>query len=302
MITYGLGIITYRSKDELNLPYVPALGVNISVGLTKAEYDELRDSILKIGVFLEYADLFSTIRWNFEDLINIIRSYLQAFAKKDTKFLVARDMKLNINKDLLNILSAVRFYLDYMDHRLKDTFGKTSDIVVNFKTYLSTEYDNNFSYRFIYHLRNYAQHKGFLINELDFGENPGKENQFQINYYLNVHINRNELLKDKEFKKELRIEIEELPEKINIMEHVVNCMKSIEKIHHLITRDLLLTVIDDAKIIKQYLEKLSYNQNDDKVMVAIFETDHSDEDIKQVKSISHLQVPTGDVEQILSYK
>jgi len=253
MITYGLGTITYRSKDELKLPYVPALGVNIPVGLEKAEYDELRDSIIKIGDFLGYPDLFSTIRWNFEDLVDIIRSYLQAYTRKDTKFLTARNMTLNINKDLLNVLSSVRFYLDYMDHRLKESFGKTSAIVANFKTYLSTEYDNNFSYRFIYHLRNYAQHKGFLINELDFGQSPGKENQFQINYFLNVHISRSELLKDTEFKKELKPEIENLPEKTSIMEHVVNCMKSIEKIHGLITRDLLLTVVDDAKTIKQYL-------------------------------------------------
>jgi hypothetical protein len=125
MITYGLGTITYRSKDELSLAESPVADINVAIELSKDEYDELNNAMAKVGELIQYTKLFNTVKWNLEDFINTIGSYLQAFIRKDASFLTRRDISLNINKDLLNVLASFRFYLDYMDNPLKDDFEQT---------------------------------------------------------------------------------------------------------------------------------------------------------------------------------
>ncbi|MFJ4440006.1 hypothetical protein [Streptomyces sp. NPDC088923] len=64
-------------------------------------------------------------------------------------------------------LSALRAYDDRTSHALSRRFGKNSHEVLNFKESLSSEYDNEFAYRFMYKLRNYSQHCG--VPELSGG-------------------------------------------------------------------------------------------------------------------------------------
>ena len=301
MITYGLGTITYHSKDEQDLLEIPAADVNITIGLSKEEYDKLLISTSKIGDIYRYADMFSITRWNYEDLVNTIRTYLQAFIQKDANFLTARDISLDINKDLLNVLTSFRFYLDYMDKHLGSDFGKTSELASKFGNYCSNEYDNNLSYRLVYHLRNYAQHKGFVVNSINFGKFLDKENQAQVKHYLKTNISRNDLLEDKSFKKELKAEIENFPEEIDLMEHISKWMNSLARIHNQITHEIVPTALEDAKVIQNYLSRLTYDPDDERVVPAIFATDHPDEDIKKVKSIGHMPIRVKDAKQIIEY-
>lgn len=203
MITYGIGTLTYPSKDKTSLPGASSVNVNIPVGLSKDEFDKIIIATSQIGEFLQYSNVFNTIVWNFEDLVNTNRAYLQAYTQKDIKNLTSRDISLNINKDLLNFLAASRFYLDYMDRSIKTRFGKQSDLVMKFKSYCSIEYDNSFSYRFIYHLRNHAQHKGIVVGKVKFGQIPGKENKFQTNTYFNAYVEKKALLTDENLKKNM---------------------------------------------------------------------------------------------------
>ena len=179
MITYGLGTIAYQSKDTLNSPETPKANINIPIDLSKQEYVEVHGAITRVGKFTQYVDMCKMIGWNFEDLLNTIVSYLQAYTRKDLKYFETRSISLNINKDFLNVLASFRFYLDYMERSIKNEFGNELEILANFGSYCSWEYDNNFSYRFIYHLRNYSQHKGFVIDSISFGQSGEKRINFK---------------------------------------------------------------------------------------------------------------------------
>lgn len=301
MITYGLGTISYPLKEEQSLPETPAANINIAISLSIEEYNKLLNASAKIGGIYRYADMFSMTRWNYDDLINTIKMYLQAFVKKDINYLTARDISLNINKDLLNLLTSFRFYLDYMDKHLSDDFGKRSEIVSKFGTYCSSEYDQNLSYRLIYHLRNYAQHKGFVVNSINFGKFQDKDNQLQIRHYLKINIGRNDLLDDKGFKKQLRDEIRNLPEKIDVIEHISKWMNSLVKIHNQIIHEIIPTGLKDANFIQSYVDKLSYDPNDERVTPTIFVTDHAEEDIKKINDISHVPLPIKNAQRIVEY-
>jgi hypothetical protein len=71
------------------------------------------------------------------------------------------------NRRLLNFLSAARTFLDYTETRLKRQYGDTSSEAQQFLRAASSAYDSTFAYRFLYRLRNYAQHCGLPIGEID---------------------------------------------------------------------------------------------------------------------------------------
>jgi len=301
MTKHGLGTITSRSKDVLSPPESPVADINVAIGLSKDEYDELNNAMKKVLGLIQYTKLFNTVKRNLEDLINTIGSYLQAFIRKDANFLSRRDISLNINKDLLNVLASFRFYLDYMDNHLKNDFDQTLGLPNKFQNYCSEEYDKNFSYRLIYHLRYFAQHKGFVVGSISFQSNASQENRLQINYALEINIHRNDLLEDKSFKKELKTELEKLPAKIQVIEHFREWIKSLTKIHTQISEDLLPTVLDDAKMIKNYLTRLTYDEKDERIVPAIFTIDRADENSKKIFHLSHIPLPVRESQQIIEH-
>lgn len=61
-------------------------------------------------------------------------------------------------------LGAVRTFDDRTSHWISTTFGKDHPAYDAFKTQLSTEYDNNFAYRFACALRNVSEHVSQTIN------------------------------------------------------------------------------------------------------------------------------------------
>lgn len=74
-----------------------------------------------------------------------------------------RELTRVINRRLSNYLSSMRLFLDYAECRLKRTYGADSHEIAEFETVCSDLFDDDFSYRFAYKLRNYAQHFGMPI-------------------------------------------------------------------------------------------------------------------------------------------
>jgi hypothetical protein len=60
-----------------------------------------------------------------------------------------------LNREVEEFLHAFKIYLDHTELRLKHAYGETSTQFRAFKAATGIEFDNNFSYRFCYGLRNY---------------------------------------------------------------------------------------------------------------------------------------------------
>lgn len=97
------------------------------------------------------------------------------------------------DKWLLNILTAFRALIDHLQTRTKRSFDKNSKEVKILKDAQSYEFDNNFSYAFLYKLRNYVQHCGmpkitFNIKQ-EIGSSPN-----EIERSLEISMHRDDLL------------------------------------------------------------------------------------------------------------
>lgn len=65
---------------------------------------------------------------------------------------------IDLNRLLSNLLASCRAYLDQGPHLCKLINKISGDLNLKFSGYASAEYDSEFGYKLMYHLRNFAQH------------------------------------------------------------------------------------------------------------------------------------------------
>ena len=135
-------------------------------------------------------------------------------------------LTIDINRVFTNYINSCRIFIDHLDGHLKHKYGGNSIEYGIFKTAKNYCYDNEFSYKFFYHLRNYAEHENFPINgiliEKDFGDD--KEEKPSI---LSIFFNRDVFLKSNSIPRKLdndllakEIQIPVLPLVIEFEENV----------------------------------------------------------------------------------
>ncbi len=83
---------------------------------------------------------------------------------------------LEINKLILNVLIAFKFFLDNAETYLKRKFNNDSQIVENYTQLTRNIFDNSFAYRFLSKLRNYTAHLGFPLEYIHFDINFNHDN------------------------------------------------------------------------------------------------------------------------------
>jgi len=100
----------------------------------------------------------------------------------------SNNVQNKLSRIILELMSTFKAFLDHWEALLKRTYGKDSSEVKIFKASTSEEYDNHFSYRFIYELQNSIRHVS--MPNLNFSSSLTEENT--IKYHLSLY--KNELL------------------------------------------------------------------------------------------------------------
>lgn len=104
-------------------------------------------------------------------------------------------LQIDVNRHLINYLSSARLLLDHFEMRLKRRYGAASDQVKGFRAATSHSFDTVFGYRFLYKLRNFAQHFGVpaththVASRLEPGATPA------IAHHSAILLDRDELLR-----------------------------------------------------------------------------------------------------------
>lgn len=164
--------------------------------LSQLEFDRYSKYIMSLIFLKNDENLFKIVELNYDDLINKIQSATDELAQGINNTSEQQYLHLEINRLILNLLSSIRTYLDHTETRFKREYGIESAEFNIFKTATSKAYDENFSYRFLYKLRNYSQHCGLPAGSLkahSFSENGVSK------YVLELSLLRDELLKNFEW-------------------------------------------------------------------------------------------------------
>jgi hypothetical protein len=230
--------------------------MDFQVELSKEEYKEYLHASNRLHSFNADAQLFTLVLWNYQEYYNIVDSSLEAFARMDRSF-IASATYLDVNRAMLNLLASVRTYLDHTATNISEKYGKDSENFKNYEKYTKEAYDTNFSYRFLYRLRNYSQHRGLPLDHIKFTAEPSKENPKVPFFRMVVGVTRDKALANYDGWSKVRAELANMPPVIEIEEHIDNYMRGIEKISEQIRIDEFRHLRESAEFLRGLLDRVS---------------------------------------------
>lgn len=117
------------------------------------------------NIFMGFVNDFALVeyvRLNYESLMELLSETITKVSKEPS-FIGSYPFKnfpFLLNTRILNYMMSVKTLLDHMETSINRRFGKDSTEFVEFKALTANEFDSNFSYRFMYKLRNFVQHCG----------------------------------------------------------------------------------------------------------------------------------------------
>lgn len=131
-------------------------------------------------------DLFVVLRFNFDDIIQFQTTEVQPIIERINPINHLKEkeyafLKVEINRFVNNYLSAFRMFIDHSDVKIGRRFKKDSKEYKMFISMANKAYDNNFSYRFAYKLRNFCQHCGLPITGFEI-EGIEKGSKFMFSF------------------------------------------------------------------------------------------------------------------------
>lgn len=201
--------------------------------LSNSEVEQYHQSAAFILHFAQDRRIFQFQKSNFDDYGRLLEEYsedaqLKKIIGKPPTSPEAERVLFEINRHLLNYLSTIRTFLDYSEYNLKRRYGKNSEIFASFKEACRKAYSNCFSYRFIYNLRNCAQHCTFPI-ALELTSQEVVPYSGKIQNSLIVKLDRDRLLTSGYDWRKMSEKIQSLPEQFDIAVHINEMESCIKK-------------------------------------------------------------------------
>jgi hypothetical protein len=223
--------------------------------LDEKEFQEYTKAANSLTEFLSYQQLYKLTLLNYEDFLGIIIKISKDYDDDPTKvnYSILEGMILNINRYLINYLFSFRTFLDHTGAKLKTKYGKNSIKVINFEKACTLEYDSYFSYRFLYKLRNYSQHCGLPLEGFTIETREEPEFSGIIVNNLIVKFKKETLLKFDGWSSDIEQEINDLPEEFDVLPHVVNLAKSLDRINRVLINDNISEANNNAEFIEQLI-------------------------------------------------
>ncbi|XKK20389.1 hypothetical protein HFP67_02400 [Bacillus sp. CB102A.1] len=211
--------------------------MRITTSITEEEFNELKKISEPIWEIYGKIRFFDLIKEEYDEYISVIKD------QKSTTTKVVRAIN--------NYLSSYKAFLDRWE-----TFFKrhgSQGLIDYFKVSVSEVYDNFFEYRFIYNLRNYAQHAGIPISRISNALDKDIEISIKKETFINSHSGM-----QSKFRKELQqLQFEE----IDIDNAIKVVHKELEKIHNKFIGKFIESIEDclySANYIRKFYKK--YNK------------------------------------------
>lgn len=248
---------------------------NIVVSNHILSADALKELNKVIGVIFDLQPIIFSldeVERSFQELINSIKIHelnLNKLGKKKLNVLPILDVlegKLSISQKITNLLSSASAFLCRTEHQLRCKHGENSEKFKVWKKLTNDIHASSFSYRFMYDLRNFTQHKNFPFNQYGvLGELDPKSN-YMI-FKVAIIVLRDKFLEadGRNYMKSSREGIQEQPPEFDLLPFIT------EYLHHL--RRLCLETIwfQNVQLVEclKFLEAIT-SKNPEGVMPVIF--------------------------------
>jgi hypothetical protein len=171
-----------------------------------------------------------------ENYFSIEEYYARLIRLRGFNLKVTHDIQVRWNTLILNFLSSFRSFIDHQESAFKkqNRVDNLDDRYSRFKTETAFQYDNNFSYRFLWQLRDYIQHCGFPSIRFEFKGYGDKEEVKET--IVNITLDRNSLVDNYDGWKLVKKDLLNQPDAIEVINHIRSLYLSIQKLASLIAQ------------------------------------------------------------------
>ena len=244
--------------------------------LDDVEYEKVVTARTKLYKFAKKHELFRLVDANYTEYKTVLNEYFKLYSENaGMAGSYLGEMVFNLNRLMLNFLSAVRTFLDHTETDLKRTYGEKSENFKSFTKNCSLCYDNYFSYRFLYKLRNYSQHVGMPITGINASSELVHNNPLEAGHNLKATVLKSDLLLNfKEWgnytiydnygnskKMGIKDEISRLSDQIDINPYMDELMHCIEKINDtLFGRKEFIELLQHTAFLDKLVKEASIRQ------------------------------------------
>lgn len=165
--------------------YIPQQNgtVDISVGVNVAGADVLAELHKTVGVIFKLQPIIfalDMVERNYQEFLDSIENYRSRL--EDVKpglpvgISTAMDGFLSASQKVTNFLSSTSAFLAQTEMQLRRIHGKDSPEFNSWDEKRKNLHAQSFSYRFLYELRNFAQHRNIPFSNLNIaGKRPSEE-------------------------------------------------------------------------------------------------------------------------------
>jgi hypothetical protein len=130
--------------------------------ISQKEYENILKDLSMTEVYVTVIELWFSVIEEIDSLKPIIAGFSHEIYSDydELKLKVARKQERKVERKFMNMLTLFRSFLDQIETFLKRNFAEADECFSKWKEVKHKAYDNYFSYRFLYKLRNYVQHVG----------------------------------------------------------------------------------------------------------------------------------------------
>ena len=186
------------------------------------------------------------LRNYFEVEREIHRLNLESITTKTITAGMLLDGIRDVNRVLMNLMSAQRTYVDHVPQHLNDICGANSVEAEGFKTKTSEEFDSCLGYKVTTGLRNHAQHSGFPVHFLSLESKWREEEHPRIcDHLVRAQFLRDDIVGNMKVGALVRTAIAKMPEKVDVIPLVRESMSSFARLH-LHVRETLLSRVNES--------------------------------------------------------
>lgn len=216
--------------------------------LTYKNISEAKSLLLEI-LFIE--EKLGFVIDNFIDLeLELVSSTLNHQILGELNYDWIQKNKTSFDRKILNLLASCGAYIDGAKHNLSNISGKGSDMLSGFNDVLSQHYDTCLGYRLMEELRNYAIHRGTVVDKLSYPSILNKEPE-TIKTGISIFVNVESLAEDAKFKKSVLDELNNQGEEIALKPLIRDYVSALSDAQDYIRKTLKNAVDSAEKVINK---------------------------------------------------
>jgi hypothetical protein len=205
-----------------------SVGVNVPDADVLAELNEIVSVIFKLQPIIFALDM---VERNYQEILDSIKHYRSRLEDVEPGLPVdistAMDGFLSTSQKVTNFLSSTSAFLAQTEMQLRRIHGKGSPELNSWDEKRKNLHAQCFSYRFLYELRNFAQHRNIPFSNLNIaGERPSED--LPMVFKIGVQIFRDGLLDDGYKWGKVQVEIQQQPPVLDLLpitSEYLNCLR-----------------------------------------------------------------------------